>query len=66
MILEEYSTKKDIEIKTIEELKNLLMRCNPTVLNFYKDQLKILKPDIEVKGFGAGLKLFEEEKEDDN
>ena len=57
MIVQEWNTKANVELKTPKELREFLTRCNPTVLNFYKEQIEILKPDIQIEGIGTSIKL---------
>ena len=61
MIIIDFKTKKEIEVNTPKDLKKLLIYANPKMLNFYKNQLAVLKPDIEVKGSGTGLKIYKKE-----
>jgi hypothetical protein len=64
MILKHWQTSDDIEIKTPKELKEFLVKCNPSMLRNYKAQIEILKPDITIKGIGKDIRLFKNKGEE--
>ena len=52
-----FSDDKVVEFNNSTELKKFLIYQNPTALSIYKEQLKILQPNIKVVGIGTGLRL---------
>ncbi len=63
MILQQWKTKEDVELRTPKELREFLTMCNPTILKFYISQLEVLKPYIKVEGIGTGIKLLRRNNE---
>lgn len=59
MILQAFKTEEKIEVKSIVELKELLLFCNPKMLQHYKIQIERQRPDIQIVGIGVGIKKIE-------
>ena len=58
MILLHWKTKEEIEITTPKELKELLTKCNPTILKKYITQVNEQRKDIKISGVGSELKIL--------
>ncbi|MGK0255491.1 MAG: hypothetical protein ACI81I_000087 [Arcobacteraceae bacterium] len=63
MIILDFKTNENIEISTPKELKKLLKFSNPKMLSFYKKQMEVSLPHIEIQGMGSSLKIYNTEKD---
>ena len=59
MILIEFKTGKELEVNSKEEVMNILIYCNPTMIRHYQQQMK----HTRIIGFGPIIELERIENE---
>jgi hypothetical protein len=57
IVLKKFNTNDVLEINNSTELKKILECCNPTMLNYYKHQLEVLRVNVIVEGFGKNIRI---------
>ncbi len=56
--IKEFNTGDIIEVNTPKELKEVLMYCNPLMMQYYRKQL----PQLEIRGFGSEIRIIRKEE----